>query len=261
MTYERLEFLGDAYLEVIASRLIFHHFPHLTAGSQSQVRELLVKNETLAEYAKAYRFEDRLALADKERMIEDARNRGNKGLNKVLGDVFEAYIAAIILSDPEDGFAVAEKWLTALWAPKVLNAVNLYHTLPVALVEGDAADPLEAYNPTAKADLQRKILGNDVKLEYEPYRASVELKGDQIGQNRHYIAVYLTGYGHTRKLLGSGEGKNKVEAGNWAATQAIHGKSKALVIECEEKMRESREAKKKRDAERKTREDGGGSTN
>ena len=48
LTYERLEFLGDAYLELFASRLIFHHFPTLAAGQQSQVRELLVKNAAIA---------------------------------------------------------------------------------------------------------------------------------------------------------------------------------------------------------------------
>ncbi|KAG9970387.1 hypothetical protein KCU72_g24649, partial [Aureobasidium melanogenum] len=38
MTYERLEFLGDAYLEVIATRLIFSRYPHLAAGRQAQIR-------------------------------------------------------------------------------------------------------------------------------------------------------------------------------------------------------------------------------
>ena len=60
VTYERLEFLGDAYLELFASRLIYHHFPALQAGAQSQVRELLVKNETLSEYARLYGFQDRV---------------------------------------------------------------------------------------------------------------------------------------------------------------------------------------------------------
>ena len=60
ITYERLEFLGDAYLELFASRLIFHHFPNLQAGSQSQIRELLVKNETLSEYARLYDFQNRV---------------------------------------------------------------------------------------------------------------------------------------------------------------------------------------------------------
>ena len=71
------------------------------------------------------------------------------------------------------------------------------------------------------------------KLFYETYQDSIELKGDKLGQTRHFIAVYLTGYGYEKKLLGKGEGKNKVEAGNWAAIEAMYGDSKDLVDECE----------------------------
>jgi ribonuclease-3 len=247
VTYERLEFLGDAYLELFASRLIYHHFPALQAGSQSQVRELLVKNETLSEYARLYGFQDKVQVADMETMLRDAKDRGNKGLNKILGDVFEAYIAAIVLSDAENGFARAEAWLTALWAPKLVEvaASQKYSNPSLALQRSDTADPQTTYSPTAKADLQRRIQAYDAKLVYAPYKASVELKGDLLGQNRHFIAVHLTGYGYEKKLLGKGEGKNKVEAGNWAAVEAMYGENKPIVDECEKKLTEMKERKKK----------------
>jgi ribonuclease-3 len=247
ITYERLEFLGDAYLELLASRLIFHHFPALQAGSQSQLRELLVKNETLSEYARLYGFQNRVQVADLETMQLEAKNRGNKGLNKILGDVFEAYIAAIVLSDPEHGFVRAEAWLTALWTPKLLETQELrkYRNPKLVLQQPDDADAKNVYSPTAKADLQRRIQGYDAKLVYGPYKASVELKGDQLGQNRHFISLRLTGYGYEDKLLGQGEGKNKVEAGNWAAIEAMHGENKAIVEDCEQKLAVLKEAKKK----------------
>ncbi|KXL45923.1 hypothetical protein M433DRAFT_42151, partial [Acidomyces richmondensis BFW] len=205
VTYDQLEFLGDAQIEHLASRLLYTRFPHLLAGQQSQLRELLVKNETLAEFARAYKFEERVQIPDVERMLRDSDGRGNKGFTKILADVFEAYVAAVVLSHGDEGFAVAEKWMTGLWAPKLMDVI---------------------YNPAAKAELQKKILsGPGVKLEYEPYKQSEELKGDLLGQNRHYIAVYFTGYGYTRRLLGKGEGRNKVEAGNWAATEAMHGEA------------------------------------
>lgn len=246
VTYERLEFLGDAYLELFASRLIYHHFPTLQAGSQSQVRELLVKNETLSEYARLYGFQDRVKVADMETMLRDAKDRGNKGLNKILGDVFEAYIAAIVLSDAEHGFARAEAWLTALWAPKLVEAAasQKYSNPSLALQTSDTADPRTTYSPTAKADLQRRVQAFDATLIYAPYKASVELKGDLLGQNKHFIAVYLKGYGYEKKLLGKGEGKNKVEAGNWAAVEAMHGETKALVDECEKELNVMKERKK-----------------
>jgi ribonuclease-3 len=252
ITYERLEFLGDAYLELIASRLIFHHFPNLQAGSQSQIRELLVKNETLSEYARLYDFTNRVQVADLETMQLEAKNRGNKGLNKILGDVFEAYIAAIVLSDPEHGFVRAEAWLTALWTPKLLETqeTRKYRNPNLVLQQPDEADPKTEYSPTAKADLQQRIQGYDAKLVYAPYKASVELKGDQLGQNRHFIALHLTGYGYENKLLGKGEGKNKVEAGNWAAIEAMHGENKAIVEDCEQKLAVIKETKKKEKAEK-----------
>ncbi|WPH02071.1 Hypothetical protein R9X50_00492600 [Acrodontium crateriforme] len=250
VTYERLEFIGDAQLEHIASRLIYERYSHLTAGQQSQLRELLVKNETLSEYAKAYGFEERVEVGDleRQRMQADAKNRGNKGFNKILGDSFEAYVAAVILSDDEHGFAIAEKWLTTLWAPKLLEAAardRMYDPSIALLHTKNDADPKSVYNPTAKADLQKLILsGPGVALSYEPYQASIELKGDLLGQNRHFIAVYLTGYGYERKLLGKGEGKNKVEAGNWAAVEAMHGENKGIVDECAQQLEERREKKR-----------------
>ena len=247
VTYERLEFLGDAYLELFASRLVYHHYPSLPAGSQSQLRELLVKNETLSQYARAYGFEQRVHVDSLMRMEADvqSKGKGNKGLNKVLGDVFEAYIAAAILSDSEDGFAVVEKWLTALWAPKLIEAAKLDRAAGTGFVADGNVDPLKTYNPTAKAELQKRLLGQDVKLDYVVDKPTVELKGDQLGQNRHFIALYLTGYGHERKLLGKGEGKNKVEAGNWAATEAMFGEAKELVEKCTAEMTKQREARKK----------------
>lgn len=211
-----------------------------------------MKNETLSEYAKLYGFEQRVKVADLERMIEESNGKGNKGLNKILGDVFEAYIAALVLSDSEHGFARAETWLTALWAPKLVEAAKSHnYANPKLNLQSSAdADPRTTYSPTAKADLQRRIMGHSTKLAYEPYRAMVELKGDQLGQNRHYIAIYLTGYGHERLLLGKGEGKNKVEAGNWAALEAMFGESKTLVEQWEKEVSEGRE-KRKREKEAK----------
>ncbi|KAF2768430.1 ribonuclease III [Teratosphaeria nubilosa] len=251
-TYEQLEFLGDAQIELIATRLVFSRFEGLAAGHLSQLRELLVKNETLVEFARAYGFEKRVRVAgDVEAMLGDAKDRGNKGLNKVLADVFEAYVAAIILSNGDDGFAIAEKWLTALWAPKLLEASKReryhVHAAKAPLIHDDGKDPIDIYDPEAKNTLQKKLFNPALgaKLLYEPYKDSVELKGDQLGQNRHYIACYLTGFGYEHKLLGKGEGRNKVEAGNWAAVRALHGKHKSLVEECWEQVKKHREQRAK----------------
>ncbi|KAK3638451.1 hypothetical protein LTR56_013091 [Elasticomyces elasticus] len=252
-TYEKLEFLGDAQLELLASRLLYSHFPNLTAGQLSQLRELLVKNETLAEYARAYGFDKRVQVAEMERMMAVASEKngpGNKGFNKVMGDVFEAYVAGVVLSNGEEGWNICEKWMTALWAPKLVEAAGRerYWTPGLAVLHDDGkdVDQSKIYNPAAKGELQKKLLGGSgVKLDYEKVRESVELKGDQLGQNRHFIGVYLTGYGYTKKLLGTGEGKNKVEAGNWAAQEAMYGENKSIVDECSKQMEAIKEQRRK----------------
>ncbi|EMF12335.1 Ribonuclease_3-domain-containing protein, partial [Sphaerulina musiva SO2202] len=121
LTYERLEFLGDAYIELFASRLIYESYSHLPAGRMSQVRELLVKNETLAELSRRYGFDQNIAVgAEIGELLRDSRGRGNKGYNKIVGDVFEAYVAAVVLSDFEGrGFEKAEGWCRDLWEAKL----------------------------------------------------------------------------------------------------------------------------------------------
>lgn len=268
LSYERLEFLGDAYLELFASRLIFSRYSHLPAGRMSQLRELLVKNETLAEYALLYGFEQKVEILDVQTLKNDAHGKKNKGFNKILGDVFEAYVAAVVMGGGDDvGSKRAEAWLTALWSVKLVEQQGRDDTLrppPTFLANGSAEhlappytngphavqdhqEPSSTYSATAKSDLQRRIGAPEVKLQYEPYLASQELKGTQLGQTRHFVALYLTGYGYERKFLGQGEGKSKAEAGCRAAMEAMHGQNKRLIDECEAKLKleKAERAKKK----------------
>lgn len=80
MTYDRLEFLGDAYIEVVATRLIWGSYASLPAGRMSQIRELLVKNDTLHEYAVQYAFDKRIRTQDLllQRQRDDERNAGSR---------------------------------------------------------------------------------------------------------------------------------------------------------------------------------------
>lgn len=192
LTYEKLEFLGDAYLETISTRIIFSRFPHLAVGRQAQVRERCIKNDTLTGFSVAYNFKERIQSAD------HMRNAG-KVTDKILADVFEAYVAAIILSDPDHGFERAEEWLSALWAPILL-----------AETETD-------YDANAKQTLQQKIQSVNLKLDY--------LEDSPMQQAKHvqtyFIGLYITGFGHDKKKIGYGEGRNKVEAGNRAAMDAM----------------------------------------
>jgi ribonuclease-3 len=192
VNYDRLEFLGDAYLEVIASRLIYSRFPDLAPSEQSYFREQLVKNETLAQFSNGYGFGDRLK--------HGAHTAHSKNWGKIVADVFEAYVAAIVLSDPENGYATAENWLTELWAPQLLN----YKVKPVD-------------NPRAREDIQKLLMGKGIKLDYREERSMQMIEGKQ----NFYIGVYLTGWGFEDEWLGSGEGQNKSQACVCAAQNAL----------------------------------------
>lgn len=290
LTYERLEFLGDAYIELFASRLIYESYSHLPAGRMSQVRELLVKNETLAELSRSYGFDQQIAVgAEIGELLRDSRGRGNKGYNKIVGDVFEAYVAAVVLSDFEGrGFEKAEAWCRELWEGKLERAKKEDRSLlpppPLSAArrpfdevkDEDAKEEADddkihlhllrtTYDPNAKATLQKRIYHQPlIRLFYETDRPTIELKGDQKGQNVHFIALYVEEeasaspttttttttttvaadeevHGTKRRyLLAKGQGKNKVEAGNWAAVEAMYGPMRSRVEELEGRVREEK---------------------
>lgn len=281
LTYERLEFLGDAYIELFASRLIYESYSHLPAGRMSQVRELLVKNETLAELSRSYGFHEKIAVgAEIAELVRDSHGRGNKGYNKIVGDVFEAYVAAVVLSDFEGrGFEKAEAWCRDLWEAKLERAKMEDRSLlpppplpppTLAAAAGDEAKEEEGkeeeadddnihllrttYDPNAKATLQKRIYHQPlIRLFYETDRPTIELKGDQKGQNVHFIALYVEEeasaidndndeevHEKNKFLLAKGHGKNKVEAGNWAAVEAMYGPMRQRVEELEGRVREEK---------------------
>jgi ribonuclease III len=216
-SYERLELLGDAYVEVMATRLVWEKFKELPAGRLSQIRELLVKNETLGIIATQYGLDRQISAAPHVR-------NSPKQWAKVKGDVIEAYVAAVVLADDEmggAGFIAAEKWLHELWAPKL-------QTISEEKVP----------NSNAKDELSRKVVAREVKLEYLEERPMKPLKG---GQQTYFIGVYLTGWEHVRQLLGSGQGLSKTVAGNLAAEDALQN---PLVETIAEKKRELDEMRK-----------------
>ena len=228
LTYEKLEFLGDAYLEIVATRLIFSRYPYLPAGRQAQARERIVKNDTLAQFSVAYGFRDRLQASDID--------HHSKTETKILADVFEAYVAAVTLSDPDQGFSRVETWLTELWAPILLQEI------------GPGIDKLAPdYNSNAKADLQKKIMGPDTKLDYQEDRPMEQSKHAQ----KYFVSLYLTGYGYEKKRIGYGEGRNKAEAGNRAATHAMHDNA-TIVDDAARQLSAAREKKRLERLEKET---------
>ena len=111
---ERLEFLGDAVLEIVVSEWLYKRYPKARPGGLTALRTSYVCTDNLAACAR------RLKLAD--RLVVGRSIRGEGGLErpKILADAVEAQIGAIYLTE---GLAAARQWVLVhilLW-PTVLN--------------------------------------------------------------------------------------------------------------------------------------------
>ena len=90
-SYERLEFLGDAVLDLIVTEVIFTQFPDENEGFLTKLRAKLVKGDALADYARELNLSDLLVIGER------ARGQGIEFSKSVLADVFEALIGAMYI--------------------------------------------------------------------------------------------------------------------------------------------------------------------
>ena len=88
-SYERLEFLGDAVLDLIVSEIIFDQFHDKSEGFLTKLRSGLVRCETLALFTKKLEMEQWLQVGDR---VQDENIRTSES---VLSDIFEALVGAI----------------------------------------------------------------------------------------------------------------------------------------------------------------------
>ena len=99
---ERLEFLGDAVLEVVSSEYLFQNYPELTEGQLTKLRASIVCEPTLAACTEMIHLGDYLFLGKGE------DRTGGRMRKSVLSDAMEAVIGAIYL---DGGFANAKEFV------------------------------------------------------------------------------------------------------------------------------------------------------
>jgi ribonuclease III len=102
---ERLEFLGDAILNLVIAEALFHLHPDLQEGELSRLRAYLVNGELLADLAKE------LHLGEHIRLGAGEIKSGGSNRNSILADAVEAIIGAIFL----DGGMEAAREQILLW--------------------------------------------------------------------------------------------------------------------------------------------------
>lgn len=112
---ERLEFLGDAVLELIVTDFLYKKYPTYTEGELTSVRSALVNAIIISEVALKAGMNDFLLLSKGE-----AKDHG-KARQYILANTYEAYIGALYL---DQGYDIVDKFLAENLLPKTDEIVN-----------------------------------------------------------------------------------------------------------------------------------------
>ncbi|MFH0776965.1 MAG: ribonuclease III [Patescibacteria group bacterium] len=182
---ERLEFLGDAVLELITTEFLFAQFPEKPEGELTALRSALVKGETLAEISRELEFGKHLKLSKGE-----ARSGGAEK-PYLLANVFEAVLGAVYL---DGGFEKAKTIVHKFLLPK----------LPKIIEQNLQVDAKSEFQELAQARLsitpEYKVLS-----ESGPDHAKIFEMGAFVGKD----------------LFGRGKGGSKQDAEQAAAAEAL----------------------------------------
>jgi ribonuclease-3 len=134
---QRLEFLGDAVLQLILTRELYEKFPMFDEGSLTKARAKLVNQSSLAEHARALDLGAHLVLSRGEE-ISGGRERAS-----ALADAFEALLGAIFL---DGGFAAAREFILREFG----TAFGELSALPnIENPKGELQELLQARSPEA----------------------------------------------------------------------------------------------------------------
>ncbi len=112
VNYERLEYLGDSFLNFTIATEVFHHRPDDDEGALSRLRASLVRQSTLAEIARELQLGDYLNMG-----VGELRSGGFKR-DSILSDVVESIIGAVFL---DSGFEAARKLVLRLYGNRVVE--------------------------------------------------------------------------------------------------------------------------------------------
>jgi ribonuclease-3 len=174
---ERLEFLGDALVNLVVAEMLFDARGHASEGELSRLRAQLVSEPALAERARALQLGDHLKLGSGE------LKSGGFRRDSILADAFEAVVAAIYR---DGGFAACRDWLRGIFAG------------PLATVGPPQKDP--------KTRLQEWLQGRGLPLPH--YELSAE-RGDE--HSRIFDVVCTIERPHAARFEGSGGSRRAAE--------------------------------------------------
>ena len=179
---ERMEFLGDAVLEVISSDFLYHNYPDMPEGDLSRLRASIVCEPTLWQCAREFSLQDFIRLGTGE------EKTGGRQRPSVVSDAMEALIGAIFL---DSGFEEARRFIHRFILSDYISKLAL-HDAKTALQEMIQTEPGNV--------LEYEITHEEGPSHNKVFTAAVKLNG---------------------KTLASANGANKKEAEQRAASLAI----------------------------------------
>jgi ribonuclease-3 len=185
--YERLEFLGDAVLNLVVAQRLYRAFPEATEGDLSRLRARLVSSEPLAQVAAGIGLGDALQLGSGELKTGGFRRES------ILADALEAVCGALFL---DGGFEAVEQVIHRLFEPRILSL------------------PAPASLKDAKTRLQEYLQGRGHAL---PRYAVERVEGEAHAQTFHVICE-VPDLG----LRAQGSGLSRRRAEQEAAERILH---------------------------------------
>jgi ribonuclease III len=185
---ERVEFLGDAVLELVITHFLYEEYPTKTEGDLTSIRSALVNAQTCAHVAQNLEVNDFLLLSRGE-----AKDVG-RARQYILANTLEAIIGAIYL---DQGYEVAKEFILKYITPLT----------PKIVEEGLWMD--------AKSKFQEKA--QDVVGITPSYKTLKEVGPDH--DKKFTVGVYLG-----ENLIAEGEGESKQDAEQSAARNGLKEK-------------------------------------
>ncbi|MFA5009838.1 MAG: ribonuclease III [Patescibacteria group bacterium] len=182
---ERLEFLGDAVVELLVTQFLYDKFPEKPEGELTNLRAALVRRNTLSEVGKELGFENYLRMSKGE-----ARNEG-KAKAMIISNAAEAFVGALFL---DLGLKAVEKFINKFLLPRLES-----------IIAGET-------HIDAKSKFQEIT---QEKNGATPHYKTEEVSGPDHDRN-FIVGVYVDD-----KLIAKGEGKSKREAETAAAAKAL----------------------------------------
>lgn len=185
---ERLEFLGDAVLQLIISEYLYTKYPKRPEGDLSKLRSMIVREESLAGFARDCQFDQFIKLGRGE------EKSGGRNRDTILGDLFEAFLGALLL---DKGVEAVKNFLYQVMIPKV---------------EAGDFERVTDYKTKLQELLQ---INGDVEITYQV----VSETGPAHAKNFE-VAVLING-----RKSGQGQGRSKKLAEQEAAKNAFEKES------------------------------------